>query len=674
MIVFRDIETRSTISLKTVGAWRYAADPTTEVLCVGYAIDDGLVQIWVPGQPVPPEIIEAARDPNSTFVAHNDAFETAVEQLILGPRFGWPIVPIERHRCTMAAAWASALPGSLASAATALGLPVQKDAAGHRVMLRMTKPRKPRKGEDPNVVHWVEDDASIAIRDAYCMRDVEVCRALFRRLRPLIPSEQKLWALDATINARGFHDVALARAAQDLVRQEQAAIDAEISVLTGGEITTANQVKKITAFVRDRGHQIKGLTRRSVSAVLARGNPNDEIHRLLELRRDGGLASVHKLNALLAGVDRDGRLRGTLNFSAASTGRWSGAGFQPQNLKRPKTKDLEAAVDAILAGDIDRIRTLGAPLSVIGDTTRCLLCSAPGHTLVCGDFSSVESRTLAWLAGETWKLDIYRKFDLTGDPALEPYCVTASRVLRRPVTPADEAGRQTGKTADLALGYGGAIGAWRAFDDSDTHTDAEVERIKNAWRASHPATTRFWRRLEASLKKAIRTGERVELNRLAFEYADETAFIVLPSGRRLAYPGARLVPGKFGDGTTQVAFMDNARGGWAEVAGWHGTFTENVVSAISRDLLAAAMLRLDRAGFKIVLTVHDEVMVEVLSGSEDLAEFERLLTIAPAWASELPIACKVRSGHRYAKSSKPMPALEFVLEPEALEPEYADDF
>jgi DNA polymerase len=238
-------------------------------------------------------------------------------------------------------------------------------------------------------------------------------------------------------------------------------------------------------------------------------------------------------------------MRGTLRYHGASTGRWSGARFQPQNLKKAKTENLDAAIDAIRAGDLGRLRRIGAPLAIAGDVSRNMIVAAPGHVLIGADFSAVESRVLAWIAGETWKLDAYRRFDETGDPAAEPYCVTASRILKRAVTPEDEAGRQIGKTCDLAFGFGGGLSAWRRFDSSATYTDAQIETFKAKWRNTHAATARFWRALEDSLRRAVRTGKRVTLGDLAAELIGSTLYLILPSGRRLVYPKARLEPGKF---------------------------------------------------------------------------------------------------------------------------------
>jgi DNA polymerase len=204
-ILFRDIETRSVLNLAKVGSWRYAADPSTEVLCVGFAIDAAPAKIWTPDQPIPPEFFEAARDPRWLVAAHNDAFERAIEELVLTPRFNWPLVPIERHRCTMAAALASAFPAALESAATALDLPHQKDAEGYRVMRQMSRPRAARKGEDPSLVYWHDDPDRRERLHRYCAKDVDVERALWHRLPPLLPPEQEIWQLDAIINQRGFY-------------------------------------------------------------------------------------------------------------------------------------------------------------------------------------------------------------------------------------------------------------------------------------------------------------------------------------------------------------------------------------------------------------------------------------------------------------------------------------
>jgi DNA polymerase len=643
-VLFRDFECRSPLLLANVGAWRYAAEPSTDVLCVGYAVDDAPVKIWMPGQPIPEEFFAAARESNWLIVAHNDQFETAIEERVLAPRYGWPPIPLERHRCTLAAAAATAIPGALDAAAEAMGIPPRKDAEGYRVMRQMARPRKPHRGEDPGGLYWYDDPERRAKLRAYCQRDVEVPRELFRRLPPLSVNEQALWQLDALINKRGFYvDRELAEAARKIVHEEQAAIDAEVTVVTAGKITSVNQVAKLQAFLLERGLNVTCLTKRSVADVL-RHQPAEDVRRLLELRSEGAQAAARKLDSLIAGMDADQRLRGTLRFHGASTGRWSGSRFQPQNLK--KAQSTADALEAVLPGDLEHVRQLGAPLAIAGDLSRAVIRAAPGQNLIGADFSAVESRVLAWIAGEQWKLETYRRFDRTGDPTLEPYCVTASKILKRTVTPDDEAGRAIGKTCDLAFGYGGGLGAWRRFDSSDAYTDQQVEQFKADWRASHSATVRFWRALENGLQKALRSGESVILGQLAFDFVDGALRLTLPSGRRLAYPRAHLELDRY---AMRIVFKDNARGGWSDVRGWHGTFTENVVQAISRDLLAEALQRLEAANYPVVLHCHDEAVCEVPERFGSAEEFLRLMTELPRWAVGLPLAAKAWIRVRYAK-------------------------
>jgi DNA polymerase bacteriophage-type len=277
------------------------------------------------------------------------------------------------------------------------------------------------------------------------------------------------------------------------------------------------------------------------------------------------------------------------------------------------------------------------PLEVIGDVLRSMICAAPGHELIAGDFSQIESRILSTLAGETWKLDAFREYDRTGDPAHDVYCRTATRILRREVTPADDVGRQIGKKGDLSFGYGGGLGAWRRFDSSDAHSDADVEEFKIKWHEEHPATVRFWHALERSLHKAMRTGERVVGRKapLACEFVGGDLYLILPSGRRIVFPEARFAPGRFG--RPQIVFKNKDRnddgsggeGAWGDKAGWYGLFTARAVSGIARDLLAAAMQRVEAAGYPVVLTVHDEVICEVSEGLGSIEEFRALMTEPP---------------------------------------------
>ena len=299
--------------------------------------------------------------------------------------------------------------------------------------------------------------------------------------------------------------------------------------------------------------------------------------------------------------------------------------------------------------DRDRLLAYGNPLTVLGDIARATVSAAPGHIFMSADLSSIELRILAWRAGETWKLDAYREFDRTGNKAKEPYRIVAGRMLNKPpeIVTVDE--RQKGKAGDLACGFGGSVGAWRRISGDALRTDREILGDVHAWRRAHPKTVTFWRELARSIRVAIRTGQSVALgNAIAADFANGNLMLTLPSGRRITYPRARLVPNrKFEDGDPDVEFMDNARGKWAPYRGWYGTFAENLIQATARDLLAAALLRLEARGIPVVLHVHDEMVIEVPVGSITEEEFLAIVLEAPEWAEGLPLAGSVWSGPHY---------------------------
>ena len=336
-VLHRDYETRSRIVLKTVGAHRYAADLSTEVLCCAYAVDQDPVQLWRPGDSVPIEFIEAAQNPSWIVAAHNDAFETAIEKEIMLPRYGWPVIPIERHRCTQAMCLALGLPARLSAAADALELSHRKDAGGERLMHQMSKPRRPHKDENANGIYWFEDQERLDRLFAYCAEDVRVERELFNRLPQLSPAEQQLWQLSHQINVRGFCvDRAFAESARKIAEAAGPEIDREIAELTGGDVTSINQVARLTAWLQDHGCGLQKLDRKAIQRQLEKGDDelSPTVRRVLELRLGGAQAATKKISALLARAGADDRIRGAFRYHGAATGRWAGEGIQPQNLKR----------------------------------------------------------------------------------------------------------------------------------------------------------------------------------------------------------------------------------------------------------------------------------------------------------------------------------------------------
>jgi DNA polymerase bacteriophage-type len=621
--VILDVETRSTLDLRKVGAARYASHPDTDVWCVAGAVDDQKVQRWLPSNSLPQAILEAAADSNYVFVAHNAGFERAILKHILTPRYGWPEIPVERWRCTMAMALALALPASLAQVAKALSLPEQK--ANKTIVAQMAKPRQPRGDEDPAAgPYWFDDAEHLQALYEYCEQDVETERALYRWLPPLIPAEQELWQLDQVINDRGFYtDGALIEKAIAISTAAERAVQEELQQVTGGQVDTTNKTAKLSAWLAAHGCIVADLQKATLRTALGRKELKPEARRAIELRLEAAHASATKMQALQTWRDLDGRVRGWAGYHGAGTGRWTARGPQPQNFRK-EANGIAPKLDAVLSGDFATVRALGSPIEIVGDVARCAICAPPGNKLLVADYSAIESRVLAWIADEQSKLALWAKFDQTGDPNDDPYTIIG-RSLGYP----EETARAYGKIADLAFGFGGGLGAYKNFAPGDDNTpDITIEGFKRAWRERHPESAGFWHGIERAAIAAIhRAGEIIRYGRLTLQCRRlqdiPFLFITLPSGRALSYPFARVIA-TLPRGTPAVSFMDNAiiTGGWSEYRPgrgmWGGGFTENIVQAIARDLLAAAMTRLETAGYPVVLHVHDAIVCEVPDGASEL--------------------------------------------------------
>jgi DNA polymerase len=608
-----DSETRSLADLRKVGAWRYAEHPLTDVWCAAYAIDDGPVLLWVPGAPLPPDLLDAIGDPDCILVAHHVSFERCVWRHVLTPRHGWPeLPPLARWSDTMSRALALALPPRLDKLAAALSLPEQK--ADKSIVALMAKPRRPRGSEDPAGIYWFDDSEHRQTLHNYCKQDVEVERALDKWLRELSPSEHSLWCLDAIINDRGVYcDGVLIDKAIAIATAAERAVQDELRQITNGEVNTTNCRDKLMAWLAARGCEVADCEKETLRRALTRKGLDHVVRRVMELRQEAAHASAAKMQALQNWRGLDGRVRGGFRYHGAATGRWSGAGPQFQNFRR-ETENTAAKLETVMSGDIDKVRALGSPIEVIGDIARCAVCAPPGYKLLKADYGAIESRVLAWVAGERAKLDLWSRFDCTGELRDDPYYVLG-RLLGFP----EETARQCGKIADLAFGYGGGVGAFRNFAPDDVDIcDADIKAFQQAWRAKHPQTVQFWYGIDRAAIAAIqRAPQEIDYGKLTLrcEKLHEVPFLLirLPSGRDLAYPFAKLIRNDRGD--RAVTFKDNALGQWVEVRQgrgvWGGIFTANIVSGIARDRIAAAMLRLEAAGYPVVIHVHDQIACEV---------------------------------------------------------------
>jgi DNA polymerase len=652
-----DSETRSTIDIRKVGAIVYGTHPSTDVLCISYCIvTDGVrseIKTWVPPQPIPPEIIALAADPEAPVVSFNDLFDRTIEHHVAAPRYGWPIIPLERRRCAQAVALSFALPAKLDKVAEALRLTTRKTDSGKRAMLALSKPRKARKGEDRSQIYWVNDPAKFETLYAYNRDDVAITAEIIDRFGSLPAAEQTVWTANEIINERGVYiDRQLLTPLRLLETEISAWVKAEIKRLSGGNISSPHQRDRILGWLRERGCVLPDLRKETVAAALELEDLPDEARVMLDTRAKGASAAVHKFKRLDAHMGNDSRVRGNFRYHGAGPGRFTATGPQVHNLRKPREADVRAIMATVQTGDLALVQERYAnPLSALGEISRALIQAAPDTELFIADFSGVESRGAAWNCGEQWKVDAWATYDRSRDPRDEPYFR-----IGKTFGFADSVARERGKVGDLAFGYQGGLGAWRKFaGKDDTTPDAAIREYRDAFRGMHPKLKAFW---DASVYLAVKAcrnpgttywHERIGFYREPGGY--RYLFLILPSGRRICYPQPKLFVDRY-RGEESFTFMENTQGKWWRYgAGYRGVFggvlLENVTQGICRDLLCEAILRVEQAGFRTVLHLHDELVVEVDKGTKSLDEFRALMRVVPSWATGFPIESKARISDRF---------------------------
>lgn len=693
-----DIETRSAIDLKETNAYVYFDNPTTDIWCVAYSFGKGEPELWFPGQPMPESIIEHVSK-GGLIYAWNAAFERLAWWKLLTPRYKWLRPCLEQFRCVMAQAYALALPGGLENAALALGVTEVKDQIGYRLMLRMSRPRLPRKSEDPSRLYWWDDPADIARLAEYCQQDVKTEIAAFERLLPLSNDplgngEQQVWFLDQRINDRGVYvDIGLCEAAFKVIQQTQVKLDHEMSQITNGEVHGVSNVADLIGFVNKNGFDAKSIAKDQLLELLVRDDLPLTVRRALELRQEGAKASTAKIKAMLVRRQADGRMRGLLQYHGASTGRWAARGAQLQNLPRPsmKPKQIAKAIEDLEIGNAETIEIIhGRPLSVVSDCIRSMIAASPGYIIRAVDFSAIEARVIAWLAGEQHKLEVFRAYDAKQGP--DPYRVAAAAIYGVPVTEVTDTQRQVGKVAELALGYQGGPGAfskmakgygldigavydtvWSAATQPNRYKALEgwdrrgrtsgmaklkwitAELVKLAWRDTNPATVDFWQALEDAAFEAVKSPGRIVSagHHIRYRKVGSWLFCRLPSGRAIAYayPYAEWIetPWESHKFTITYKGVDSFTRKWEKQVFYGGLAADNVAQATSRDVMRDAMLRVTDAGYDIVLTVHDELVSENQEEFGSLDEFCRITAQNPTWAEDLPISVEGWEGKRYRK-------------------------
>ena len=607
---------------------------------MAYAKDDGEVNVWTPGQPIPEVILNGAS--TQQFRAHNAQFERIIWREIMVKRYGFPPITMQQWHCTAAECRAMGLPGGLDGAAKALGLEHQKDTVGQRLMLRMSKPRTVQ--PDGTLTWWNTPDR-VAKLIAYCKQDVVVERAIAAKVQRLTDAERAVYLLDQRINDRGVQiDTRLIEAAIDVVDAANEKANADLSELTNGAVTSITKNADLSNWLG-----VDSVAKAHVRDLLEKDLPPN-VRRVLELRQEVSKSSVAKLVAFMECRCSDSRVRGLLMYHGAATGRWSGRLVQPQNFPRGDFKHtvIEGAIPLVLNKDLEGIDALyGSVHSLISSMLRACFIAKPGHTLFSADYSAIEARVLAWLAGEKDVLDVFRS-------GQDIYCHAATGIYGRTITPIDKDERQIGKVAVLALGYQGGVKAFQSMASAYNLeiADEKADEIKNAWRKANARIVSWWAALENAALDAVHSGVGVAPG-VVFGVEDNWMWCQLPSGRKLWYSKPRLVERETPWGALRTSVkcdgVNSVTKKFEPFDLYGGLLAENIVQAVSRDLMASAMLRLEDAGYPIIMTVHDEVVAESSVEKGTLAEFTDILCKLPSWAKGLPLTAEGWTGQRYRK-------------------------
>lgn len=627
-----DFETRSTTDLPQQGVYRYAQDPNTDVWCMAYSFDvDDEPQLWVPGDPVPMELAYA-----ESLRAWNAQFERVIWRDICVKRYGFPDRQLEDFFCTQAEAAAMALPLGLGKCASVLRVE-DKDDAGHRLMKRMAKPRKPRKSEDPDALLWWDDEGRRARLYDYCKQDVRVEQQIAERVRRLPKRERRAYLLDQRINDRGVHlDMELVEAAKGMAEEAVARANVTLHELTGGEC----------AEITNTGHLRSWLGVDSVAAgvvsELLESEPPGARRDVLRLRADNGKSSVSKLAKML-GCQVAGILHGLLQYHGASTGRWAGRLVQPQNFPRPTVPEVQGWIDAVLFGDYDVIAEHLPVMEVLASMLRSMLVPAPGMRFMCADFSAIEGWVVAWLAGQD---------------GMTSYEEMAARIFHLPVSEITSEQRAVGKVAVLGCGFG--MG-WKRYKETVYEwtgieiSDELAQLVVDTYRTLNVQIKDLWYDLEdAALRAVMHPGSKVKAGRggcITYRVKGPYLWCQLPSQRLLCYPLPKLVDGLTPWGSekrqVEISTTNSYTRKWERRTLYGGLQTENVVQAIARDVMLDAMFRVEEAGHEVVLTVHDEVLTQ--GESLDLDGFEKLMSEPVPWAPGLVVNAEGWIGPRYRK-------------------------
>ena len=630
-----DIETFSDVDLIRCGVYKYADSPNFEMLLFAYAVDDGDVHIIdiAGGEELPEEIIQAIKSDTVVKTAYNAQFERVCLSRYLKLPEGEYLNP-QSWYCTAVQAAELALPLSLADVGSVLGLERQKMTEGKELIKYFCVPCKPTKSNGNRTRNRpCHDINKWETFKKYCMRDVDVERQIADKLKmyPIRDEEHRLYVLDQIINDRGvLVDSELAEQAVKLNSIQTTVAVEQAYMITGLE--NPNSVTQLKQWLKENGVEIESLSKKAVKSLA--DETDGDVSEMLKLRLLMAKTSVKKYEAVIRSVCSDNRVHGMMRFCGANrTGRWSGNILQPQNLPQNHLPDLTLARDIVKDGDFEMLDMMfGNVPNVLSELIRTILIPKPNHRFIVADFSAIEARVLAWIAGEQWRIDTFKN---GGDI----YCASASKMFKVPVEKHGVNGelRQKGKISELACGYGGSVGALKNMGAVEMGVqENELQGLINDWRNANPHIVRFWYEVGNAAMKAIKEKTTVPLGKLVFAYERGILFIRLPSGRRLSYIKPRIGTNRFGGDSITYMGINSAKK-WDRLETFGGKLTENIVQGTARDLLANALINAANAGYDTVFHVHDEIICEVPNGYGSVDELCRLMCIKTDWADGLPL-------------------------------------
>lgn len=626
-----DIETYSDVDLISCGVYKYSSSPHFEILLIAYSVDDEeTVCIDVAnGEEPPKEFMEMLLDDTVTKTAFNANFE----RICFSNYYQHSFRP-EAWRCTAVQAAMLALPLSLEGVGAVLGLDKQKMTEGKELIKYFCSPCKATKSNGGRTRN-LPKDAPEKWRQfkTYCIRDVDVEKQIRQRLAnfPIPKREQEIYCLDQRINDRGImvdRNLVNHAVACDLLYKETAT--ARAYELTGLE--NPNSVSQLKFWLKEKGLEVDSLAKDTVKDLSMKAE--GDVQEVLKLRLATSKTSVKKYEAIDRSVCAENRVHGLLQFYGANrTGRWAGRLVQIHNLPQNHLPDLELARALVSEGRYEEVELFyESTPNVLSELIRTAFVAKPGCRFIISDYSAIEARVLAWLAGEEWRLQV---FETHG----KIYEASASAMFHVPIEEITKTSplRQKGKISELALGYGGAVGALTSMGALKMGlTEEELPGLVSTWRSANPHITAFWWAVDEAAITAVRDKKPSKVGRVSFEYKSGILFVTLPSGRKLSYVKPRMMLNKFGrEGLTYEGIGESKK--WMRLETYGPKLVENIVQAASRDILAEAMLRLEKEGFDIVCHVHDEVVLEVPDGKSSVEEVNEIMAVNPVWTEGLPL-------------------------------------